>query len=101
MIGSQLIVGQLYKLDTKKILIRCILKHERGDIMKDVHKGIVGGHYTEKAIVHKIMHIGLWRPTIFRDMKECCKACDVFQRVGKLSRRDEMPLNPQLMLQPI
>jgi hypothetical protein len=32
-------------------------------------------------------------------VKEYCQSCDVCQRVGNPSRRDEIPLNPQVMLQ--
>jgi hypothetical protein len=38
-------------------------------------------------------------PTLHKDSKEYYRACDVCQRVGKPSRRDEMPLAPQLTLQ--
>lgn len=57
------------------------------------------GHYTGKATMHKIMHIGLWWPTIFRDTKEYCETYDRCQRVGKPFRRDKTPLNPYVMLQ--
>jgi hypothetical protein len=33
------------------------------------------------------------------DAKEYCNTYNVFQRVGKPSRRDDMPLNPQVILQ--
>jgi hypothetical protein len=39
------------------------------------------------------------QPTLHRDDKDYCRAYDVCQRVGKLTRRDEMPLAPQLTLQ--
>jgi transposase InsO family protein len=46
-----------------------------------------------------VLKAGLWWPTIHRYAKDYYKACDVCQRVGKLSRRDDMPLSPQLTLQ--
>ena len=60
-----------------------IQMHEREDIMKYAHEGTMGGHYTGKVIVHKIMHVSLWCPTMFRDTKEYCEAYAVCQRVGK------------------
>ena len=42
---------------------------------------------------------GLWWPTLFKDAKEYCQSCDVFQRVVKPSQRNEIPLNPQVTLQ--
>ena len=77
--GYQLIVGQLYKLGIDEVLRTCILKHEREDILRDAHEGTVGGNYVGKPIMHKIMHTRLWWPTIFRDTKEYCEACDVCQ----------------------
>jgi len=34
-----------------------------------------------------------------KDSKAYCKACDVCHRTGRPSRRDELPLNPQVSLQ--
>eukprot|EP00253_Pinus_taeda_P002892 PITA_02892 len=42
----------------------------------------------------------LWWPTLHQDSKLYCKACDVCERTDRPSWRDEMPLNPQMMLQP-
>jgi hypothetical protein len=49
--------------------------------------------------MQKVLRYGLWWPTLHKDAKEYYKACDVCQRVGKPSRRDEIPLAPQLTLQ--
>lgn len=65
-----------------------------------MHEGAVGVHYEGKSIAHKIMHARLWWPTIFRDMKDYFETCNVCQRVGQPSRRDERPLNSQVALHP-
>jgi transposase InsO family protein len=49
--------------------------------------------------VQKVLRTGLWWPTLHRDATDYYKACDVCQRVGKPSRRNEIPLAPQLTLQ--
>jgi hypothetical protein len=46
-----------------------------------------------------VLRASLWWPTLHKDAKEYCRACDVCQIIGKPSRRDEMPLAPQLTLQ--
>jgi hypothetical protein len=38
----QLIYGQLYKLGLNNILRRCVLNHERQDILCELHNGVVG-----------------------------------------------------------
>ena len=49
--------------------------------------------------MQKVLIVGLWWPTVHKDAKEFCRSCDVCQRIGKRSRRDEMPLKPQVTLQ--
>lgn len=60
----------------------------------------MGEHYVGKSIAHKIMYARLWWPTIFQDTKNYFENCDICQRVGKPSRREEMPLNPLEILHP-
>ena len=98
-IDLTLIAGQLYKLGSNEILHRYVLEHERRRILEEAHVGIVGGYYTGKATTQKVLTAGLWWPTIHKDAKEFCRSCDVCQRTGKPSRRDEMPLKPQVTLQ--
>jgi hypothetical protein len=63
------------------------------------HEGIVGGHYAGKGTMKKVLHVGLRWPTFHKYAKEYFQKCDVYQRVGKPNRRDEMPLRPQVTLQ--
>ena len=60
---------------------------------------MAGGHYAGKPTAQKVLTAGLWWPTVHKDAKEFCRICDVCQRIGKPSRRDEMPLKPQVTLQ--
>ncbi|HYP43423.1 MAG TPA: integrase zinc binding domain-containing protein, partial [Candidatus Nitrosocosmicus sp.] len=45
---------------------------------------------------YKIMQSGFYWPTIFRYVNAYIKTCDRCQRVGNISRRNEMPLNYML-----
>jgi hypothetical protein len=94
-----LIAGNLYKLGVDKILIQCVLEHERLMILEEAHDEITGGHYAGRESAQNIFCSGIWWPTFHKDAKEYCQSCDVCKRVGKPSRRDEMPLNPQVNLQ--
>jgi hypothetical protein len=80
------------------ILRRCVLKHEIPRILAESQEGIARGNYTGKDTMQKVLRAGLWWPTIHRDSKEYFHKCDVCHRVGKLNRRDEMPLRPQVTL---
>jgi hypothetical protein len=48
--------------------------------------------------MQKVLRDGLWWSTLHKDAKEYYRACDVYQRVGTPSRRDDMPSTPQLTL---
>jgi hypothetical protein len=82
-----------------EILRRCVMKVEWPLILIESHEGITGGHYAGKATAQKVLRAGLWWPTLHRDAKDYSRACDVWKRVGKPSKRDEIPLAPQLTLQ--
>jgi hypothetical protein len=94
----QLIAGNLYNMGADNILRRCVLEHERTRILVEDHEGIAGGHYARTDIAHKVLRAGLWWSTVHRDSKEYFQRCDVFHRVGKLNRQDEIPLRPQVTL---
>lgn len=94
------IARHLYKMGNDEMLRRYIPEFERSQLLVEVHGGVVGGHYAGHVTAQKILCVGLWWPTLHQDSKSHYKACDICQSIGKPSCRDEMPLNPQMMLQP-
>jgi hypothetical protein len=98
-VDYQLIVGHLYKHGADNILRRCVMEYERPIILAEAHEGIVVGHYIGKYTTQMVLRIGLWWTTIHKDSKENYQKCYVCQRVGKPSRRNEIPLRPQVTLQ--
>ena len=98
-VDYMLIAGQLYKMGPNEILRRCVFDHERHWVMSEAHVDVAGVHFTRKETMRKILQSILWWPTIHMDTKSFCRCCDVCQRTGKSSRRDEMPLAPQITLQ--
>ena len=94
-----LIAGHLYKLGTDEVLHRCVMPHEKEAIIREAHSGATGGHFAGKPTAQKILAAGLRWPTLYKDTKEFCRCCDICLRVGKPSRRDEMPLRTHIMLQ--
>ena len=47
-----------------------------------------------------MLHASIWWPTLHNDATDYARSYDVCKRVGKPSRRDEMPLVLQVTLQP-
>jgi len=79
---------------------RCIHEDEIFDIMKAFHDIPCGGNFADQRTGHKVLQIGYYWPTIFKDAKKFVQACDNCQRAGHRRQSDEMPLNPQLVIEP-
>jgi hypothetical protein len=92
--------GYLFQTGADQEIRRCVREDEVYDILKACHDGPCGGHFADKRTTHKILRMGYYWPSIFKDAKKYVKACDSCQRVGQPNHRDEMPLNPQVVLEP-
>eukprot|EP00253_Pinus_taeda_P029085 PITA_29085 len=79
---------------------RCVRQDEIFDILKAFHDQPCGGHFADRRTTHKVLHIGYYWPTIFKDAKKFVQACDSCQRAGRPSHSDEMPLKPHLVIEP-
>ena len=80
-----IIVGQIYKMGNDEILRRYVLEFERGQILVEARGGVAGGHYVGREITQKILRERLWWLTMHKDSNNSCRACDVCQRMGRLS----------------
>jgi hypothetical protein len=94
------ISGYLFHTGADQEIRRCITKDEVYDLLKSCHDGPCGGHFSDKRTTHKILRMGYYWPSLFKDAKKYVRACDSCQRVGQPNNRDEMPLNPQIVLEP-
>nr|GEW63677.1 reverse transcriptase domain-containing protein [Tanacetum cinerariifolium] len=66
---------------------------EAFEILKACHEGPFGGHHGANLTAKKVFDAGSVWPSIYRDAHEMIKTCDICQRQGKISQRDEMPQN--------
>nr|GEX49772.1 reverse transcriptase domain-containing protein [Tanacetum cinerariifolium] len=56
-------------------------------------EGPTGGHHGANFTAKKVFDADFFWRTIYRDAHNLVKSCDIFQRQGKISQRDEMPQN--------
>ena len=61
---------------------RCVRKDDIFDILKACHDGPCGGNFADRKTGHKVLQIGYYWPTIFKDAKKFVQACDSYQRAG-------------------
>ncbi|GJY70899.1 reverse transcriptase domain-containing protein [Tanacetum coccineum] len=80
----------------------CLFSHSFGlskctghvpKLAKACHSGPIGGHYGANYTAKKIFDSGFYWPTIYKDAHDFVTRCDICQRQGKISQRDEMPQN--------
>ena len=79
---------------------RCVREDETFDILKACHDGPCSGNFVDCGTGHKVLQMGYYWPTIFKDAKEFVQACDNCQRMGFPGQSDKMPLHPQLVIEP-
>nr|GEZ16754.1 reverse transcriptase domain-containing protein [Tanacetum cinerariifolium] len=76
-----------------QVIRRCVHGQEAIDIIKACHYGPTGGHHGPNYTAKKVFDSRFYWLTIYRDAQDLVKSCDVCQRQGKISQRDEMPQN--------
>ncbi|GKF67970.1 reverse transcriptase domain-containing protein, partial [Tanacetum coccineum] len=76
-----------------QVIRRCVHGKEALDILEACHNGPTGGHYGANYTAKKIFDSGFYWPTIYKDAHDFVARCDICQRQGKISQRDEMPQN--------
>nr|CAN77865.1 hypothetical protein VITISV_032367 [Vitis vinifera] len=82
----------LYKKCVYQIIRRCVLEEETESIMHHCHSREVGGHFGATKTTAKVLQSGFYWPSLFKDTFNFVAKCDRCQRVGNLSRKNEMPL---------
>nr|GEZ36762.1 reverse transcriptase domain-containing protein [Tanacetum cinerariifolium] len=83
----------LFRTCADQIIRRCVAGKEAIDILNACHSGPIGDHYGASYTAKKVFDSGFYWPCIYKDAFELVKHCDLCQRQGKVSQRDEMPQN--------
>ncbi|KAK1651394.1 hypothetical protein QYE76_069199 [Lolium multiflorum] len=69
-------------------------------ILSKCHGSAYGGHHAGDRTAQKVLQSGFYWPTLFKDARKFILSCDECQRVGNISRRNEMPMNYTLVIEP-
>jgi len=78
----------------------CVPEHEQREILRKCHGSPYGGHHAGDRTAQKVLQSGFYWPTLFKDARKFIISCDECQRVGNISRRNEMPMNYSLAIEP-
>nr|GEY48615.1 reverse transcriptase domain-containing protein [Tanacetum cinerariifolium] len=83
----------LFKIFADQVIRRCVHGQEAIDILKACYYGPTGGQHGPNYTAKKVFDSGFYWPTIYRDVQDLVKNCDICQHQGKISQKDEMPQN--------
>jgi hypothetical protein len=65
------------------IIYRCVREDEVPEILHSYHDGPCGGHFSNKRTTYKVLHLGYYCPSIFKDDAKYVRSCDSCQRIGR------------------
>jgi hypothetical protein len=71
---------------------RCVREDKMHDILRACHNEPCGGNFDDKRTTYKILQLGYYWPTIFKDAKKYVDGCDDCQRMGNQISLDELTL---------
>ncbi|KAI5338555.1 hypothetical protein L3X38_017826 [Prunus dulcis] len=89
----------LFKHCPDQLIRRCVPEEEQESILRHSHELACGGHFGAKKTALKILQSGFFWPTLFKDAFNFCVKCDRCQRMGNISRRNELPLKNILFVE--
>ena len=89
----------LFKYCADQIIRKCVPEEEQQGILTHCHESAYGGHFASQKTAMKVLQSGFYWPSLFKEAYQMCRICDRCQRLGKLSRRHMMPLNPIIVVE--
>lgn len=83
----------LYKPCKDEICRRCLSEGEIQSVISHCHDSPCGRHVSTSKTAAKMFQAGFFWPSLFKDVHAYVHACDHCQRMGNLSRKNEMLIN--------
>jgi hypothetical protein len=90
----------LYRRGVDVILHHCLTHEEDEAILNDCHSGACGGHLSGLATTQKILRVGYFWPSIFKDCIEAVKKCHPCQVFTHKMCSHPTPLHPVIIIGP-
>ncbi|RVW44183.1 Transposon Ty3-G Gag-Pol polyprotein [Vitis vinifera] len=89
----------LFKYCADQIIRKCVPEDEQQGILSNCHENACGSHFASQKTAMKVLQSGFTWPSLFKDAHIMCRSCDRCQRLGKLTKRNQMPMNPILIVE--
>ncbi len=66
-------------------LRKCLTTTKTHMVMRELHEGPLGGHLATEITQKKILNVGYWWPTMYKDVNDYCICCDACQKIRGLA----------------
>jgi hypothetical protein len=96
----QLINGILFHQNFDEVLMHCLEKDEAENVLLEFHAGEAGGHFGGDTTTHKVLRVGYYWPTLFKDAHALCCKCVICQKVFGRIQKPAFPLHLVLVDSP-
>nr|GEV07726.1 reverse transcriptase domain-containing protein [Tanacetum cinerariifolium] len=83
----------LFKVISNGMIKHCVSESETQTILDQYHHGPTGGHYGPNITAKKVLDLVFYWPTIIKEAHTLVQLCKACQKMGNISKHDEMPLN--------
>ena len=81
-----LINEMLYERGFSQPYLRYLTPDEANYVLREVHERVCGNHLGARSLVHKVIRVGYYWPTIQVDAQAYVKVCDQCQRFNNVPR---------------
>ena len=83
----------LFNRGADQVIRRCVPDEKVPSILQQCYSSSYGGHFGAIRTAAKVLQCGFFWATVFWDAYAFVKSCDRCQRMGNISRQNELPLN--------
>ena len=90
----------LYHRGVDSILRHCLTHDEAEVVLNDFHGGACGGHLSGISTAQKILRVGYFWPSIFKDCVNVVKKCHTCQMFARNMRSHPTMLHPIITVSP-
>ena len=86
----------LYKRGFSQPHLRCLAPDEANYVLREVHERACENHSGARSLIHKVVRVGYYWPTVQADAKAYVKACDQCQQFSNVPRQPSEYLTPMM-----
>jgi hypothetical protein len=84
----------LFRKNYDNVFLRCLEKYDADKVLAQLHDGPAGGHFGGETTTHKILRVGYFWPTLFRDAYAYARKCKLCQTTLEEKRNLIFHCNP-------